>query len=466
MQHSFWPVDRLSPEIISRIAQCLLDEDSIDTRWIIPLTHVCRHWRKSIISTPGNWTLASSERIGLARLSLERRGSIPLKLWLDMRRIRGNPVFSALFMPYIQNAGILSIGSVSSTIELIQTLRKFPQPMSNLRSLSLSGYANGTDPLGVSVPSLTHLLTHLSLIDIPLYPPFLLLRTLTDLKLRNHKFILHLDTLLGFLEENRSLERATLEIRFIHSSLRVPQLRRIATMNRLRYLSIRGGDAMNSKALISNIALRRGTHLEIVCDDTDARLDDILSGVPAAQLSNLQSPACMEYQSYSRIVRLSGPNGSFSFENPPSLDDPFAEIPLLHLTGVQELHLRHRGTKEGHRFPNPPVFRPPFFPGLKTFTVDCETNVSHLFSAVFRNPSFLPSLKTLAFLDCHFTDGFIEKLVRFISKRKRTTSVQLHRIVIVNSEGNLPSAASIDTLGKHVPVVHAQVGEKLPTDLS
>jgi len=410
--------------------------------------------------------MVSSERIGLAKLSLERRGSAPLKLWLDMRRIRGNPVFSALFMPYIQNADSLSIGFISSTGELVQTLRNFPQPMPNLRSLSLSGCANGTDPLRMSVPSLTHLLTHLSLINIPLYPSFLRLRTLTDLTLRNHKFILHFDTLLGFLEENRSLERATLEIRFIHSSLRVPQLHQIATMDRLRYLSIRGGDTMNTKALISSIALRRGAHLQIACDDTGARLKDILSGVPAAQLSNLQSPACMEYQSCSRIVRLSGPNGSFSFENPPNLDDPFTELPLLHLTDVQELHLRHRGTKEGPRPPNPPVFRPSFFPALRTFAVDCETNVTHLFSAVFRDPSFLPSLKTLAFLDCHLTGGFIEKLARFISKRKRTTSVQLHRIIIVNSEGNLPSVALIDTLGKHVPVVHAQVGQKLPTDLS
>jgi len=459
-------VDRLPPKIISRIAQCLLDENSVDTRWIIPLTHVCRHWRESIVSTPGNWTLVSSERIGLAKLSLERRGSAPLKLWLDMRRVRGNPVFSVLFMPYIQNANSLSINFISSAGDLVQTLRNFPQPMPNLRSLSLSGYASGIDPSRSLVPNLTHLLTHLSLVSIPLYPSFLHLRSLTDLTLRNDQFILHLDTLLGFLEENRSLERATLEIRFIHFSLQVSHLRRAVDMDRLRYLSIHGGDAMNSKALISNIALRRGAHLEITCDDMDARLNDILSGIPAAQLSNLLSPTCVGYQSCSRIVWLFGPNGSFSFENPPSLDDPFAEFPLLPLTDVQELHLRHRKTKEGSRPLNLLVFRPSSFPALRILAVDCETNISHLFSALFRNPSSPPSLRTLVFLDCDLTDGFMEKLARFASKRKGTTSVRLHRIVIVGSEGNLPSVASIDVLRKHVPVVDAQVGEKLPRDLT
>ena len=459
-------MDRLPPEIISHIVRCLLDEDSVDTRWIIPLTHVCRHWREPIVSTPGNWTLVSSERIGLAKLSLERRGSTPLKLWLDMRRVRGNPVFFVLFMPYIQNADSLSINSVSSARDLVQTLQKFPQPMPNLRSLSLSGYASETDPSRSLVPNLTCLLTHLSLISIPLYPSFLRLKTLTDLTLRNDQSILHIDTLLGFLDENRSLERATLEIRFIHFSLQVSHLRRVVNMNRLRYLSIHGGDAMNSKALISNIALGSGAHLEITCDNMDTRLNDILSGIPAAQLSNLLSPTCMGYQTCSRIVWLFGPNGSFSFENPPSLDDPFIEFPLLSLTDVQEFHLRHRRTKENSRPLNLLVFRPSPFPALRILAVDCETNVLHLFSALFRDPSFLPSLRTLAFLDCDLTDRFMEKLARFASKRKGTTSVRLHRIVIVGSEGNLPSVASIDVLGRHVPVVHAQVGEKLPRDLA
>ena len=60
--------------------------------------------------------------------------------------------------------------------------------------------------------SFTPALKHLSLMAIPLYPPFLRLRTLADLTLLNYRSNLHLDIILDFLEENRSLECATLNI--------------------------------------------------------------------------------------------------------------------------------------------------------------------------------------------------------------------------------------------------------------
>ena len=71
-------MNRLSPEILSRITRCLLSEGANwDVSSIIPLTHVCRYWRESIISTPKNWMLISSEQEGLAALSLERCKAAP-----------------------------------------------------------------------------------------------------------------------------------------------------------------------------------------------------------------------------------------------------------------------------------------------------------------------------------------------------------------------------------------------------
>ena len=457
-------MNRLPPETISRIARCFLDGDSIDARSIIPLTHVCRFWRESIVSTPRNWTLISSEWIGLAKLSLKRSGAAPLELSLDISQVKRNSGFSALLVPYVRNIESLSINFVSSTNELAQMLRNFPQSTPNLRSLSLFGCPDrgrSADPSGL----LTTTLTHLSLTDTPLYPEFLRLRALTDLTLRNHRFDLHRNTLLEFLEENRSLERATLEIKFTHLHLRASWARPAVIMNRLRYLSMRCSNTMDNKALLSGIAIRRGVHLEISCHERDGRLNDVLSGIPAVQLSNLLSSTFMEYQTCSRSIRLLGPNGNFSFENPLGLDDPFVEFPLLPLIDVRELHLRHRKMKEDSQPLNLLVLRPSFFPALKTLAVDCETNVSHLFSALFRDPSFPPSLKTLAFLDCNLADSFMVKLARFASSRSKTDSVRLHRVVIVNSEGKFPSVASIDALGKHVPVINALIGKKLPTDL-
>ena len=61
----------------------------------------------------------------------------------------------------------------------------------------------------------------------------------------------------------------------------------------------------------------------------------------------------------------------------------------------------------------------------------------------------------------------MEELTQFASDRKNvTTSACLHRIVIVDSQENLPNAASIAELGKHVQTVDIRVGKELPTDLA
>ena len=110
----------------------------------------------------------------------------------------------------------------------------------------------------------------------------------------------------------------------------------------------------------------------------------------------------------------------------------------------------------------PVVFDPSVFPALETFTIDCEIQISHLLSTLLSNPSFSPSLKTLAFLNCDLSGGSMEALTRFASERTKTTSARLRRVVIVDSKGNLPSVASIDALEKYVPIVNVDVGKELP----
>ena len=75
-------------------------------------------------------------------------------------------------------------------------------------------------------------------------------------------------------------------------------------------------------------------------------------------------------------------------------------------------------------------------------------------------------MKTLAFLDCNLTEDFMEELARFASNRKNTASTRLHRVVIVDSKGKLPSVVSVDALGKVVPVVDVRMSKELPGDLT
>ena len=393
-------------------------------------------------------------------LSLQRAKLAPLQIHLDMAQIMENPGFSVLITPHIQNSETLEIDSISTVDELKQVFPNFPQSVPNLRSLSLTGYGGwdgSADPFGSLLPTLTQL----SLIEISLYPSLLRLRTLTHLTLCYNLFDLHLDTLLDFLEENRSLEHATLDIRFAEPSLRSSR-RRAAIKTRLQSLTM-ASYSVDSSALISNIALHQGAHLGISLFDDNKRLNDLLSVTSMVHLSNLQSPTLIEYSPDYSTIRLLGPNGSFLFDA-TGLEDLLTRSPPPHLASVRNFYL----IRPTSAYPIPQVhivFPPSFLPSLETLAIDGEATVLLLFSEFFSNPSFSPSLKILAFLDCDINEGFMEELTRFASDRKKTTSAWLYRVVIVNSKGILPRIASIDALRKLVPVVDVQVGTKLPADL-
>ena len=460
-------MNKLPREILSQIIQrvpCM--PWNTDTQPIIPLTHVCQHWRAFIIATPQIWTSISNRSRGLAALSLQRAKAVPLEFWLDMSRLKKRREFSGLINSHIQNAKTLRFFGFRAIEELSQTLPNLPRPMPNLQSLTLDRSGNTEQKDSVDpFESLAPTLRYLKLVDVPLYPSFLRLRALTELALRYRQLRLNVnsDTLLGFLEDNHSLKSATLDI----ENLDPCSQRGTAIMNRLQHLSItchnrRDKNAHRSDTFLSNIALRKGAHLELL-SCTLASLNEVLSDIPAVQLPNLLSPTFLQYEfSSCRRIRLLGPNGRFSSQEPYSGNArPFVEFPLLPLTNIRDFHL-----KQVHGSGWEP-FDPSFLPALETLVVNCQIGaLSLLLSALFLNPSFPPSLKTLAFLNCSPSGDFMEALTKFASNRKNTTSAWLHRVVIVDSKENLPTTASINALGKHVPDVDIRVGERLPTDLA
>ncbi|KAF9777649.1 hypothetical protein BJ322DRAFT_1095925 [Thelephora terrestris] len=234
------PVNRMPPEILSHVARHLINEQDSDAISIVPLTHVCRYWRESIISAPVNWTLISDQDEDMAATCLQRAKAAPLKITLHM------PLVSSLhdvFAPYFRNVRTLSIHSISSIEEFADTFPAFPRSMPNLRSLVLGqlldedGFQIGSnsifsvDPFGPFIPPLEHLLLR----DIPLYPSLRGLKTLTEIYIEYCELDFHLNTLLDFLEANHSLERVTLDIQFAESSILSPPHKTIR--NQLRYLS-------------------------------------------------------------------------------------------------------------------------------------------------------------------------------------------------------------------------------------
>ena len=367
--------------------------------------------------------------MGLMALTLERSKAAPLQLKLDSR-FSDPETFCDLITPYIQNVETLDFEELTVIEDFTQVLLYLPYSTPNLRSLKLELEDDRPewDPSIDPFESFPNTLRSLTLSDIPLYPSFLEIRTLTELSLHYYTVKPPLDALLDCLEGNPSLKSVNLEIGFEEYPAHVSR-RRAVVLDQLRHLSIICWDAMTARTVISSIPLQRGTHLDITFpdEDTGLGLNETLSGISATHLSNLPSPTFMTYRSSIREIHLAGPNGSFSYtlEWPPA--PPFAEFSVLPLTDIKELHLVHNDPSV--------VFHPSSFPALETLTIECNTDVSHLFSALFPDPSLFPSLRTLKFLDCVITEEFMEELNQFASSRKNTTSARLYCVEFAHRGG-------------------------------
>jgi hypothetical protein len=398
----------------------------------------------------------------LAEVCLKRARTAPLKIWLNVGEFNKQRQFSRLIAPYIQNTVTLEVSGLRSPRDLATALPKSPRSMLNLQTLDLSlsihapDWDASGDPFEPFPPSLKHLLLY----DIPLYPSILNLGTLTEFFLHNYRFNQPLDTLFNILEGNSSLKRVVLRISFRSPTLCTSQ-RRVPINNKFQHLSITGYELEEIRALISAMPLQRGADLEIKSLNSSVGLNNFLSCIPSTHLAILQSPT--RVASCEGVIQLSGPNGSFSFSGLSASEMSLVGLSPLSFNNVRELRFGYPKPRESATTPR--VFDPSPFPALETLAIEHDASVSTTLSTFLSLPESSPSLKTLAFLDCKISKGFMKKLAQFASDRKSTTSAWLHRIVILYSNGT-HDANHIHTLGKHVPVVEVRFGAELPTDLT
>ena len=382
MRNTLQPINGLPPEILSQIARGVPNDYDMDARAIVPMTHVCQYWRESIVSTPANWTTISGSR-RLAAASLERAKAALLEIHFDMHAIRDDPQFLDSLAPHLQNTETLDVTGILSADDILIFTQ---HPMTNLRSLSLWDETAGDWELSIDpFESSRYTLRRLDLFRVPLYPSLLNIRTLTRLELLDHECKLHLDTLLDFLEENRSLTSVVLHIWFIEPSLRSSR-RRAPIINRLRHLEIICYNTMGGRALLSNIALSKGAELKFTRQgdsDDDGSVNDVLSGISTTHLSNLLSPTVVRYYVKPMVIELLGPNGTASFASNCGSDVPFVEFSRLPLTNIRRFDLNASNWTSIQPPPGPGAFHHlSSFPALETFTVEGETNLSYLLSAL------------------------------------------------------------------------------------
>ncbi|KAF9777979.1 hypothetical protein BJ322DRAFT_1175971 [Thelephora terrestris] len=459
------PVNRMPPEILSHVARYLIEDEDEDAISIVPLTHVCRYWRESIISTPSNWTLISNKNKDMTAACLQRAKAAPLEitLWMPL-----DPSFPDIFAPHFQTTQALTVRCMSTFDELTNAFPNFPQSMPTLRSLELFRKDDAdwdqSDPFRSFVPALERL----QLIGVSLHPSMLRLGTLTEFTIRDSEFNLHLDTLLDFMEGNHSLERATLHVYFVDLSL-LDSERKSPMRNQLRYLFINSSDLNDTQALLSNIPLQRGAdlHVNLSLFGEYAQLSDFLPDISAAHLSDPPSPTFFQlgHSPDRKRIILDGPGGKLSFSGYPMLEVSFEDLTVLPLANVRGVHLHYR--KVDLDTWEPPVFYPSYFPALETLTVDCNADVLDFLSVLLSNSPPSPSLKTIGFLNCDLSEDFMTGLTMFASERRNIpTSTRLHRVQIIHRDGVFPSAASIHRLREHVHIVEARMDDKFSTDLT
>ncbi|KAF9777648.1 hypothetical protein BJ322DRAFT_568159 [Thelephora terrestris] len=465
LRNPLQPVNRMPPEILSHVARYLIEDEDDDAISIVPLTQVCRYWRESIISTPSNWTLISNKNKDMTAACLQRAKAAPLEITLEMPL---DPSFSDIFAPHSQNTRTLTVRSISTCEELTDAFPNFPQSMPTLRSLALvrrhgTDWDQSIDPFQSFVPALERL----RLSGVPLYPSLLGLGTLTEFTIRASLFKLHLDTLLDFMEGNPSLERATLDVWFIHISLLTSE-RKTPMRNQLRYLTVESIDKRDAQALLSSIPLQRGADLHVNLSDKLAVLSNFLPGVSAAHLSDPPSPTFFQlgHSPHDNHIILDGPGGKLSFSGISMSKVLFADLTVLPLGNVREVRLHYWEGDPVVTTPEPPVFNPSYFPALETLAIDCDVDVLDILSVLLSNTPPSPSLKTIGFLNCDLSEDVMEELTKFASERRNIpTSTPLHRVQIVHKDGVFPSAASIRRLREYVNVVEARIEDEFSADM-
>ena len=436
---------------------------------MVPLTHVCRHWRHSLISIPENWTLISNLREDLAAVCLQRAKAALLEIALSP--FLTEPfLFPRIIQPYFRNTRTLTANFVSTVEEVTAMFPNFPQSMPMLESLELESEEEDGDWSIDPFEPFTLTLKRLSLTAIPLYPSILGIGTLTELMLHDPVGDLSFDTLLDFLEGNNSLKSADLSIEFTEPPPRNPQRR--LTRNQLQYLSVRCEKIIDAQALITSIPLRRGASLEIGILDEDTTLIDTFPNVSTAHLSAPPSPTSFQFiHRWNRVcILLRGPGGEFSFFKLPCVEESFPGCHLLPLANVREFRFV-RSEMYGSTYPNPPVFHPPLFPSLETLAIECKLHcnidVQRVLSSLLSSPTSSPLLKNLAFLNCTLSEELMEEITKFASERKKTlTSTWIYRVLIVHQDAKFPSSASIQKLRQHVGVVDIWMKHSLPEDLA
>jgi hypothetical protein len=442
---------------------CVALVSDADPRPIVSLTHVCRYWRKSIISNPRNWASIATRWRRLTPLCLERADAIPLAIDITVPDVDGDEAFLNALLPHVPRIGSLRLTGHSSVETVTDELPSFfGPPMLELTSLELQQTEEPTQsfpPDDAPVPPPFHNISKLKLLSLtqtPLYPALFTIGSLVELKLTGYTIPLHFGTFLGLLDSNRGLQLVVLDIQFVTGSVETTPARKVP-LARLQHLSITCTGPVDARGLLLSVSLPRNISLEVPRSEV-VPLDSYLPSPPTPIHTVLVPITVMKYQTSPRELHVSSGHGFFSFRSFQSVP----ALPELHLFPTASVREFHLDTSPWGIIPTYLISVLRQLPALETLVAANIIWITGTLDSLAAQPLPCPSLKTVAFFNCELTPEAMREFEGAIVKRKDSEAARLYRVIIVSSTGVLPDYALVQGLRRHVPCVDARMDDKLP----
>ena len=308
------PVNRLPAEVLAEIFTFLHPRILHRYLPLIRATHVCRHWRNVISSTPGSWVWINPKWGGLLPLSLRLSGSAPIEVEVSSLE-NFNDAFVDLLLPHHERIASFTLGFSAATrgycSQIVSRLRCMP----NLRLLSVIAEPGLTPHL---LPILSGGMPHLETITLPFFSYGQQVAQLTHLTTMNITVDYSaLADILGLFVNNPKLKSAALCGSFRdkgcwqqHGAVRMGSLRQLDLLS------------WSTTSLLPYLALEKGAHIRVFGPGSILESMDAGSLFPMdiTFLPNLAGLKRSRWYLMARdaLMEFAGPNGAFSILIPLS----------------------------------------------------------------------------------------------------------------------------------------------------
>ena len=390
------------------------------------MSSVCSYWREVIRSFASLWrSLSDKQSPEMMSVTLSR-SKVAL---LDVYCLRDSPGFTKAIQPHISR-----IRSLECTVrfgdghqkrhgngaEPVRVSPSFPHSSPALRTLSLKNGGKSDPPLDVEfdiLPEDPASPKALRLEHVPLTNQLRRLTTLTSFDISHH--CIDLDTLLGFLAENKTLEHLRISCRNVLGELScarvpLPNIRDV-DLSSLTPLPVLEGLSLPTAADI-NIQVLPGGSVDPPLRDVLPQSLDSLPGI--VQVTSLQYGVT---QFMTQVFSGSNPvGGSFKVQGLFTRDFP-TDFRPLDVSGIRELCL-----SEAHAVP--PLFcRSDYnalssafsrMAGLETLVLVRQDMVGYVLSMVDKE-GLLPALSTISIIS--LPPSAIAPLIQLARRRKTNT---------------------------------------------